>query len=136
MRRDAGADALRRFRDLGDDRQRFVAEGVDADADAADEERDRERRAERARDVVARERVDQGAQREAQEQPEDDRDEDRLRLLQRDDAGERRDHRERGAAHVHRHADDERLALRLVGRAFSFARFLFAAGRDRLFHAG
>ena len=37
--RDAVAHAPRRFRDVGDDGERFVAEGVDAEADGADEER-------------------------------------------------------------------------------------------------
>ena len=44
--RDALADALGRFGHLGDDRAGFVAERVDADADAADEQGNRERRAE------------------------------------------------------------------------------------------
>ena len=55
--------------------------------------------------------VDHRAQRVTEKHAEHDRDEHRLRVLQRDDPGQGGDNRERDAPHVDRHADDERVAV-------------------------
>ena len=134
---DALADAPRGFRYVGDDRDGFVAERVDADADAADEQRHRHRRADRARHVAAAPaRRPSGLKRVAQEHAEDDRDEHRLRILQHRMAASTAMIESDRLRTLDRHADDVGAGRAGVVPVPSLGRrFLFAvAGVPRLCH--
>ena len=92
------ADALRRRRDVADDSHRLIGQRVDPKPDTSDEQRHSDGSAQRPWDAKPLQPGNEWCKPIADQNSENDRDEDRLRVLEDENDPQRRHHGEREVA--------------------------------------